>query len=94
MSENIKIYAGSVLKDVFTTSQIKSMVNDEQRTFTEKRTSPKGVEYNLMVCKMGQDDYAVWASKSEITERMIAHFVYTDGKWNNRAKNHHIIIND
>ena len=94
MNNTIKISAMSVLKDVFTTNQIKSMVNDELRTFREKRTSPKGVEYNLMVSKVGNDDYAVWATKSEIQKRTVAHFFYTDGKWINPFKNHHIIITD
>ena len=94
MSNSIKICARSVLKDVFNTAQIKSMVNDEQRTFREKRVSPKGVEYNLMVSKVGNDDYAVWATKSEIRQRTVAHFFYTDSKWINPYKNHQIIITD
>jgi hypothetical protein len=93
-NEKIKITAMMVMRDVFTTDEIKSMVNDEQRTFTTKRTSPKGTDYNMMVAKVGKDDYAVWAKKSEITGRTRANFLYSNGQWICPSKNHHIEILD
>lgn len=48
----------------------------------------------MMVSKMPNGDYAVWATKSEITMQRRANFVYTDGKWHCPFKNHHIEIVD
>lgn len=92
MSNKIKINAGLVMKDVFTTDEIKAMVSDEQRTFTTKRTNPKGNEYYMMVAKVGEDDYAVWAKRGEIKVGSHANFLYTNGEWIRPAKNHHIEI--
>ena len=94
MSNEIDITSAMFMKDVFTTSQIKSMVSDECRTICEKRTSPKGVEYNLMVSKLGEDEYAVWTSKSGIKMRPKANFFYRNGRWVIPSKNHHIAIID
>lgn len=94
MDDKLNIRAIMVLKDIFKGEEIKAMVNDEQRTFRQKRTSPKGVKYNMMVSKMPNGDYAVWATKSEITMQRRANFVYTDGKWHCPFKNHHIEIVD